>query len=281
MIDENLDLVFVLHRAGGTCFAGRRSGLYRLDAGDWRPAYDSMQLEGNLSTTAIASSDSLVFAGVLGGILRSDDSGAAWQAFQLPEPASMVGSLLLTSDFPQTRTVLAGTTEDGIYRSDDGGLTWLPSNIGLYDRHVLCLAQAGESVLAGTETGLYRSHNQGQSWQPVDFAQEPATVLSLFVDSQGAILVGTETQGLYRSIDSGQSWIRLGETAFAGAINALVAADDRLLALVDDRLWQSTDGGAEWDPVLDDTGITAVTQTDDGSLNLGYEDGSIIQHKQM
>jgi ligand-binding sensor domain-containing protein len=276
MIDADLDFVYALLIADELVLAGRRSGLYRLSGSGWQPAYDSLQLNGDLATTALAAAGSLIFAGTLGGVLRSDDMGAHWQAFQLPQPVSMVGSLL--SGFDQDQIVLAGSTDDGLYRSADGGLSWSPSNIGLYDRHVFSLAQAGDSVLAGTETGLYRSHNRGRSWQPVPFAVEPAAILSLCADSQGRIFAGTETQGLYGAAPYGQTWSRLGETAFDGAVNALLADEARLLALVDDRLWLSVDSGATWKPALEDSGMTAIALAGDGSLYAGYDDGRITQH---
>src|SRR5437763_10420495 len=71
------------------------------------------------------------------------------------------------------RRVYAGTFDDGLYASEDGGVTWRADERGLEDRRVLSVAvsgshrEAGISVAyAGTEpSNLYRSSDGGRSWQ--------------------------------------------------------------------------------------------------------------------
>jgi len=65
--------------------------------------------------------------------------------------------------------VLAGTFEDGILRSRDGGVSWHTSNFGLLDASILELEFDGErSFQAETSTGKFISQNGGNSWEPLD-----------------------------------------------------------------------------------------------------------------
>lgn len=276
--DTMIDAVYALAQDGATVYAGRGSGLYRQEGESWLPAYETFELDEEMATTAVLAEQGLLLAGVQGGVLRSEDAGASWQAFRLLDPPSLVGALLMSPHFAEDRVLLAATFEDGIYYSDDAGETWLPGNIGLYDRHVFALGAAGTRFLAGTETGLYVSDTLGRSWEPLPFAQEPATILSLCVDAQGHIFAGTESQGLYRSSDGGQTWDQLGDTALEGAINAILDSGDALLVQSDDQLWRSSDGGSSWQPALDQGGITALSLGAAGQLVLGFEDGAIKPH---
>ena len=282
MIEEAQDMIYALSTAHGRVLAARQSGLYELKDDNWQSCYDSLELNEPLATMSIALSpdydnDQTIFVGGIGGLMRSDDGGATWEGFQFPEPPSIVTAIVFSPDFAQDQTITLATMDDGIYYTHNAGVTWRASNIGLYDRHVMCLAGA-QTLYAGTDTGVYRSTNQGQSWNALPFPTLPTTVLSLVVLPDGSILVGTEEDGLYRSTDSGQSWTRVASDLLDDAINALVATESGVLALCDDRLFLSKDGES-WQATNDDSGIAAVAVDADGRLVLGLADGTISLRK--
>src|SRR5262245_34349985 len=113
------------------CFAGCASGLYRSTDGGktWDYAYESLNLQAPLTTVTVAlsptfASDLTLFAGVQGCILHSFDAGHTWYIAQLPTPPPLVTSLVVSPDFANDGVLIAGTMEDGIFRSGNQGHTW-------------------------------------------------------------------------------------------------------------------------------------------------------------
>ena len=67
--------------------------------------------------------------------------------------------------------LFAGTAEVGVFRSTDGGNTWVHTGDGLRGGssntfpNILVLTQDGDTLYAGTSDTLHRSTNGGDSWQ--------------------------------------------------------------------------------------------------------------------
>ncbi|MBC8450109.1 MAG: hypothetical protein H8D78_20445 [Chloroflexi bacterium] len=253
----------------GLCFAARASGLYRSEDGGltWQDAYASLELDTALPTAAVAVSpdfqaDGCVFAGVPGAILRSLDGGRSWFVTRLPSPPPLVLALVVSPNWAHDGTLLAGTLEDGVFRSGDRGALWPTWNFGLLDLNVLCLAISpdfahDETLFAGTESGIFRSTNGGRAWREVDFSPDAAPVLTLALSpnyaNNGVLFAGTESQGLFRSDDRGHHWVRLGESIVTDAVNGLILspqfpAQPHMLVVQGDALLVSRDGGHTWSP---------------------------------
>jgi photosystem II stability/assembly factor-like uncharacterized protein len=123
-------------------------------------------------------------------------------------------------------TILAGTYEDGLFRSTDGGRGWTPVADGLT---APCFRTLGpdphdaRAILAGTEPGrAFRSHDGGASWQELDGIRElphydawylpyspRAGALRNFYAPPGGgqrLLASIEVGGLLDSPDNGATW---------------------------------------------------------------------------
>ena len=288
------------------CFAARPSGLYRSEDGGltWHNAYGSLSLETPLPTGAVALSpsfatDRTVFAGVPGGILRSADGGLTWISVQLPSPPPFVCSLAVSPHYAQDGVVLAGTMEDGVFRSGDRGAHWAAWNFGLLDLSVICMSMSSafaddETVFAGTDSGVFRSMNGGRAWRELEFPPDWAPVLSLALSpgygADGMLFAGTESAGLFGSNDQGRTWKPLGGEVIAGAVNSIVLAPDfpaqpAVLALLGNALLVSRDGGrswSDWKPGLPvDRVLTAVAAPQGlgpgAPLLVGLADGAVLR----
>lgn len=237
--------------AGDVVYAARQSGLYRIDAsGEEQNLYQSWLPEQDLPTLAIASAGNVLLAGINGGVARSQDGGASWEAHQFRAPAPLVTCLALSRNFAEDGCALAGAFEDGVFRSADRGETWRAVNHGLFDHSIYALALSPHFaddgvVYVGTGSGIYRSENGGRLWWDLTMPAGDETVLSLALGESGALYAGCEAHGLLCSSDGGESWETLLETS--GAVNGvLVTAGGVIVAQVDDGALLSRDDGANW-----------------------------------
>jgi photosystem II stability/assembly factor-like uncharacterized protein len=112
-----------------------------------------------------------------------------------------------------------------------------------------------ETLFVGTESGIFRSTNGGRAWREVGFPSDVAPVLSLALSPDyahdGTLFAGTESEGLYGSYDKGRTWTRLGAEAIPDTVNGIVLspqfpAKPHILALLDDAVLVSRDGGQSW-----------------------------------
>ena len=209
--------------AGDAVYAARQSGLYRIGAsGEEQNLYQSWLPDQDLPTLAIAADHDLLLAGINGGVARSPDGGASWEAHQFRAPAPLVTCLALSPGFEDDGCALAGTFEDGVFRSTDSGETWRAVNHGLFDHSIYALALSPRFaddglVYVGTGSGIYRSENGGRLWWDLTMPAGDETVLSLALAESGALYAGCEAHGLLRSKDGGENWETLLETD--GAVN--------------------------------------------------------------
>ena len=280
---KRMDRTHSLVAHGSAIYAARQSGLYRIAApGNEQSLFSAWLPDQAMPGLAIAidAGGDLLLAGIQGGVARSTDGGANWEAIPLRSPAPLVTCLAAVPDFASGGCVLAGTFEDGIFRSTDGGATWLAVNHGLFDHSIYALAlsrrfSADGVVFAGTGSGIYASDNGGRLWRDLTMPAGDETVLSLALAENGALYTGTEAHGLLRSCDAGDSWETLLETE--GAVNAIALADAaQIVAQVDDRVMRSMDDGETWtEMVAEGVGCLSLDGED---LLIAMSDGSI--HRQ-
>ena len=123
--------------------------------------------------------------------------------------------------------VYAGTADDGVYKSVDGGTTWTKLSDGIENPDVGALAvhpTNPDVVLTGTniwqwsfhgETfpsstlgeGIYKTTDGGRNWKKIEGNFYDLDVDTIAVDphNYNNIYIGTEcSRGIYRSLDGGQ-----------------------------------------------------------------------------
>ena len=150
--------------------------------------------------------------------------------------------------------------ESGAWRALERGL---PGDVEV--RFIALKPGAPETVFVGTQDGPYRSSDGGENWTelplPDDATDEEQVVWSILIHpgDPDTILVGTQGRGLFRSTDGGDSWRRLAIETPEGAVHmsfpmrvirlAMDPSDPALIYVAFEvgGLARSTDGGLSWE----------------------------------
>jgi photosystem II stability/assembly factor-like uncharacterized protein len=99
-------------------------------------------------------------------VLTSTDMGQTWCQGPITSLAHAAARLTVSQTVPQ-RAYLAAY-EAGVYRTDDGGLTWqhLTSYPSAYAHSVLVHPQDAQTVYVGSEpAAVFCSRDGGESWE--------------------------------------------------------------------------------------------------------------------
>ena len=236
------------------------------------PIWDTLGPDGGpiVDLAVVPGSPATLYAaaGVV-GMARSVDGGATWAPINVGleidrrPPRVQAVAVDPTSDPP---TVLAGlgspfgAVAGGIFRSADGGATWLPANTGLGDPEALPRVlelvadpRTPGRAWAATSTGLFRSDDAGTSWSLRNAGIPTGVVEAVALAPSAEDVVYAATQhDVWISVDGGETWAEAsgGLPGFLGA-NALVvdpAASGRLFLASGTGVWASDDAGATWTP---------------------------------
>lgn len=179
-------------------------------------------------------------------LARTRDGGQSWQTLPAAWAKDEVDSLLWLPD----GTLGAGTGKGGLYRSLDGGDTWVEGSTGLAGRGgVLDLASVRDGqLLAGTWGGVYGSRDGGETWQ--DLAPSLGRPLArTLLNRAGELLLGTQT-GLFRWQPATRSWLAMPTDFPSVGVQALALnpANPQVLyaGTLADGLYRSADAGQSW-----------------------------------
>ncbi|MFY8000631.1 MAG: hypothetical protein ACOVSW_18705 [Candidatus Kapaibacteriota bacterium] len=220
-------------RASGTLFATTwGGGVFRStnDGQSWTAANQGLQ-PTNRQARAMAQLGSRLFLGTQRGLLSSDDDGNSWRVLTQLDVRSLqvAGSV-----------VVAGTVEDGIIRSVDGGRTWDFANNGLPGtaRTVFsfCSYTPHEMVLfAGTNAGIFRSNDSGATWRAAGL---PGQQIEALYQDRIEIFAGTLGGGVFVSADYGYTWRPVNTGLTNLRVLSFTKSGENLIA--------GTDGSGTW-----------------------------------
>jgi len=152
------------------------------------------------------------------------------------------------------RTLYAGTDQEGLFKSTDGGETWVAVNNGLPGLRIFALAidsQVSSTLYAVVfGSGIFKSVDGAGSWRAAQNGIPPSVtqaIQAVAIDPQipTTLYVGTNGDNLFKTTDGGNFWIR------SGPVNAQKLAigpqdSSTVYAGTDLQLFKSTDGGTSW-----------------------------------
>ena len=205
-------------------------------------------MAGRIADVAIHSQDdNLWYVAVgSGGVWKTGNAGVTWTPVFDDQTSYSIGCVAIDPQDPEV--VWVGTGEnvggrhvgygDGIYRSDDGGKTWVRkglersehiSKILIHpeDSGKLWVAVQGPLWSQGGERGVFLTSDGGATWERVLGDEEWVGATDLAIDPRdpdqlyaatwqrhrnvAAYMGGGPGTGLHRSVDGGRSWEKLTE----------------------------------------------------------------------
>lgn len=210
----------------------------------------------------------IALAGI--GIVLSRGSGdEATGAAAAPLPnTSDYHSLLVAPDAPD-QLVLG--THQGLFRSVDGGRSWVQAE--LVNQDAMNLARASsKTVWAAGHNVFARSSDGGSTWDDLQPSGLPSLDVHGFaVDPESSRLwAALAGAGLYRSDDDGGSFSLVTKEVGAGVMGLEVLPGGRILAadMQAQKLLSSDDGGKTWSTPLDRPVMSVSAAPDDPKLLL-------------
>lgn len=161
--------------------------------------------------------------------------------------------------------VYVAAYESGLWRSDDGGATWLglTSYPEPYAHSVTVDPEDGDMVYVGAEpAALYRSEDGGESWEvcrafiAVPEAEQwgfhgnrksHVRELRFKPGSKALLYAGIEVGGIVRSRDGGSTWEQLGGTdPDIHTIHVSESRPETVYTATANGPYRSDDGGDNW-----------------------------------
>ena len=174
----------------------------------------------------------------------------------------------------ETGDVYAITENNGILKSIDGGVVWVPKNNGIdlsnpdIKTGLSCMASdnSGNIFLAVSYAWkFYRSSDGGDTWQETSATGFPTDRFAAMVfDSYtNALFLTSEGSGVYKSTDLGENWQSMwGDwyvySIYSGKANASGTTGMLLIGTYYENLMKSVDGGATWNTKGGEYWLTSI-----------------------
>ena len=176
------------------------------------------------------------------------------------------GARCLAVDPTDPDTVYVGTSNEGLFKSSDGGRSWDPLSGVAHSRiTAVAVSPVDGALYAGTEpSSLFVSRDGGESWRELEglknlpsaptwsFPPRPWTShvrsLALSPEDPNLIVAGIELGGVVRSQDGGETWQdqRPGAYADCHSLAAHAATPNTLYEAAGGGFAESEDFGESW-----------------------------------
>lgn len=152
---------------------------------------------------------------------RSDDTGKTWGKVNFPDSLKRASVKQIFCFPDDTSTLLLIVHQYGVFRSTDGGSTWvrtLPHGGALGE--AIAYDAMKRKLYYGEYLGgpLWRSTDRGLSWHQLTRNLHPFALCTTIIleDSQRAVAVGASDGSIAKTPDEGASWITLVSSEESG-----------------------------------------------------------------
>lgn len=227
-----------------------------------------------------------------GGIWKTTDGGQNYTSADDGLPYGATSNLVMDPTNPDILYVSNGdnsgwwTNSTGIYKSTDGGVTWLPTtlvfNLNVTAIYELKISPTDPQVLvAATTAGLYRTIDGGLNWSIIRNGEHSSVV---FKPNDGTTLYTAlndywGVSQVFKSTDTGNNWSQITNYTWNHNFIRLATTPlDTNRLLVSNSydgirpLFQTTDAGASFTQLADtpENDIIAYSPSDTNVMYCGY-----------
>lgn len=207
------------------------------EGSSWKCLTESMK---SLNFYCVTKGGNKLYAGSTNGLFVSDNAGASWQILS----SSLAGKGIYDV-YVNGNTLVVSVINDGLYRSTDGGLTWVENNSNLFASRTFKFFQRETDFLILGLGGAYASSNLGLTWTSLNKNMLDSFLTCGAVKGSN-IFVGTYSNGMYASTDNGNTWIRPTQPSASKNIRSVSFVGNRLFVAVDKELYYSDNLGQTW-----------------------------------
>lgn len=250
----------------------------------WRPYNKGYQSIGSRSLFVHPANENILFsAGTIGasardvrqhkpyqGIYRSENGGGDWHMMHETEffKQDSRGTLFAVDSrtlADEHFTIVAGSYNDGLLVSRDGGTTW--SATGFSPDHILEVVERPDvpgTFLVASAEGLFQYSDEGPVKVGEGLSETPYSI-AVSPDKPGLVLAAAGKQGIFKSTDGGKSFVQLlGTVPLTGTVNDVeISPANHEIAIFTKSgrrtgPYYSLNGGQHWQPAdsINSRGLT-------------------------
>ena len=182
-------------------------------------------------------------AGVFTGEIDSTTHALTWDP--LSHLTAEIYHMLLSVDPSESDTIYASAYPGGVFKSIDGGVTWVECNFGMASFEIEDPRRQGYYAFAVSPSdpqtlylglygvGIYKSSDGAGTWQPANgsaMTMRGLGITALAVDplDSDTVYVATE-DGVYRTTDGAGTWSDFSDGLISRDIRVLILAGDGTL----------------------------------------------------
>ena len=227
------------------------------------------------------NNDQTLFVGSWGGgVHKSNNGGASWMKSGLSN--LWVEALAISPNYGSDQTLFAGA-DSGVYKTVNGGLSWVNKSTGITNRPNPALAispdyAVDQTVFAGSRggygDGVFKTTNGGDTWvqEKTGFITNPledhASIWSLAISpgytNDQTIFAGLYYgDGVFKSTNGGLNWTQVLDavSALTLGISPDYGNDGTIFAgTLGSGVYRSQNFGSSWTQVLNKTNAEFIHQ---------------------
>ncbi|MDE0300654.1 MAG: hypothetical protein OXN17_18615 [Candidatus Poribacteria bacterium] len=172
------------------------------DAESWIKRFEGMNREW---VSVLEAGENRLYAGTSERIYISQNDGYSWYTVAFKDTVTAIAA--------DGDTVYAGTRTQGVFRSDDAGVTWKPIRDGLQTyksgsfgevRRILVMFD--EIINVMYHKGTYASNDRGETWLDLSREWERGDSIHSIQQFDGYLWCAISISSMARSSDNGRTW---------------------------------------------------------------------------
>lgn len=224
----------------------------------------------------------------IGGIWKTTNGGESYVPLGDDLPYMAISSIVLNQENPDiiyiaiSDHVWYGPPSIGVYKSEDGGLTWsetalqfeFSENIRVY--WMTANPDDPETVFVGTSNGLFKTTDGFQSVEQI--ADGVVSDVKFKPGSSDVVYYVTQTDSFFKSTDGGETFIETDAAAPGSGRRRLIVTEnnpEKVYVSANNMLYKSEDSGETFDGGTNieesqvGNGIVLISPADENKLIVG------------